>query len=297
MEKINSRLVGQRFYVFKEIGEGGMSEVYKAKDIFTKKTVAMKKYKTSDPANEEKILEGMDSEVTVLKNCTHPCLPKILNLIRYKDSYYLIMEYIEGYNLQYIMKNAGNDELDLINIKALVDKKGRFRKKEALKIIEDVISALYYLHSLQPPIVYRDLKPSNIIKMKNGIKLIDFGVAKRYSRDISNDKFAYGTKGFAAPEQFGTKDGKGIFNTDIRTDVYGVGTTLYTLLCNKIYSVDEKISLWDRIRMGRGIYKIIKKATMINPDKRYQNVLDLLVDLKKYIKKNIYSLRLDCFVV
>ena len=274
MKKINNVLVEQRYYILKELGSGGMSRVYKARDIFTRKDVALKKYETSDIANHERILEGIDREVTVLKNCTHPYLPKIFNFVNYNDSYYMVMEYICGEDLKKISKS---------NNKEFVKRNGRFKKKVALNIMIDVLSALYYLHSLEPPIVYRDLKPSNIIKTSEGVKLIDFGIAKRYSKDIANDKYAYGTKGFAAPEQFGNKNGEGLYNTDIRTDVYGVGATLYNLLCGKIYDPDIGISFSDKLIIGRGVSKIIKKATMIQPDRRYQNVLEMLCDIRNLI--------------
>lgn len=101
------------------------------------------------------------------------------------------MEYVEG-----------------INLKEVVDTKGALSEEQLLSVMEQVCSGLYYLHSLEPPIVYRDLKPSNIILSDDGkIKLIDFGIAKRYNRELIADKYAYGTKGFASPEQFGNSKG------------------------------------------------------------------------------------------
>ena len=169
------------------IGRGGSAIVYKARDIHNGGIYALKKYITSDPANRKRLLEGMERELEVLKNCTHPVLPKIFDLIKIEDAFFLVMEYIDG-----------------IDLKKYVDEYGTLSTKMLVKVMEQVCSGFYYLHSLSPAIVYRDLKPANIILCKDGrIKLIDFGIAKRYRTDIDVDKLALGSKGFAAPEQFG----------------------------------------------------------------------------------------------
>lgn len=257
MKNIINEIVGGRYYVLEHIGEGGTSNVYKVKDVYTQKVYVLKNYITSDPANTRKLLEGMERELMVLKHCTHPVLPKIYNLIKEDDKFFLVMEFIEGINLkEYILKN------------------GRMKNGQLVSVMEQVCSGLYYLHSLEPPIVYRDLKPSNIILMKDGkIKLIDFGISKRYSRDIV-DILPVGSIGFAAPEQYG-KDGRSIYNTDIRTDIYAVGATIYYLRTKRKYNVGGT-SLYVRGKLKR----IIGKCTKINPDDRYQSCIDVLCEMK-----------------
>lgn len=258
MKIIINNVVGGRYYVLDHIGSGGNSDVYKVRDVYQGRFYAMKKYITSDPANRDNLLEGMEREMNALKHCSHPVLPKIFNLIKEEDSFFLIMEYVEGMNLkEYVLKN------------------GTLKTKMLKDIMEQVCSGLYYLHSLEPPVIYRDLKPSNIIFKEDGtVKLIDFGIAKRYSRDVA-DELALGSRGFAAPEQFGDAKGVPLFNTDIRTDIYGIGTTMYYLKTKHTYK-KGKHSFKIRGRLKR----IINKCTQINPDMRYQDCIEVLCDIK-----------------
>lgn len=258
MKNIINNVVGGRYYVLDDIGSGGYSCVYKVRDVYSGRFYAMKKYITSDPANQKNLLEGMEKELNALKYCMHPVLPKIFNIIKEEESFYLIMEYIEG-----------------INLKEYVAQNGTLKLRMLQEIIEQVCSGLFYLHSLAPPVIYRDLKPSNIILKKDGrIKLIDFGIAKRYSRDVIDEQ-PLGSRGFAAPEQFGDARGSGLFNTDIRTDIYGIGTTMYYLLTKDNY----RIGFFSHRVRGK-IKKIIKKCTQVDPDMRYQNCIEVLCDMK-----------------
>ena len=259
MRELLNSVVGGRYYVLKEIGVGGYSRVYKVRDISNGKIFAMKRYITSDPADTKKLVEGMERELNVLKHSCHPVLPKIYNLIKEED-FFLIMEYVEG-----------------INLKSYVQTRGVLKKRLLISVMEKVCSGLYYLHSLEPPVVYRDLKPSNIILMENGnIKLIDFGIAKRYNHEIRADSEAVGSRGYAAPEQFGDCFGNGLYNTDIRTDIYGVGTTMYFLKSGKKY--EGKI---ESVKISSKFRRIIKKCTREDPDDRYQNCIEILCDLQK----------------
>ena len=172
-----------------------------------------------------------------------------------------------------------------IDLKKYVDEYGTLSTEMLVKVMEQVCSGFYYLHSLSPAIVYRDLKPANIILCKDGrIKLIDFGIAKRYRTDIDVDKLALGSKGFAAPEQFGDSKGKGLYNTDIRADIYGIGTTMYYLKTAKTYnSVPGSKSLYsfkDYFKTSHKLRKIIKKCTRNNPDLRYQSCIEILCSIK-----------------
>lgn len=259
MKKFINNVVGGRYFVLEQIGKGGFSNVFKVRDVYTGEIYALKQYETSDPANRKNLLEGMERELNVLKYVSHPVLPKIYNLIKEDDIFFLVMEYVEG-----------------INLKKYVETKGVLRKKQFVSVMNQVCSGMYYLHSLEPPIVYRDLKPSNIILMEDGsVKLIDFGIAKRYSREIDADELALGSKGFAAPEQFGDKKGNGLYNTDIRSDIYGIGTTMYYLKTGK--KLTEK-STW--FRVSYSLKKVIRKCTEKNPKDRYQNCIEVLCAIK-----------------
>lgn len=258
MKNIINNVVGGRYYVLKQIGFGGNSDVYKVRDIYLGTFYAMKRYITSDPANKENLLEGMEKELNALKHCTHPVLPKIFNIIKEKNDFFLIMEYVEG-----------------VNLKEYISKNGALKIQILKSIMEQVCSGLYYLHSLESPIVYRDLKPSNIILQDDGkIKLIDFGIAKRYSRDVA-DEVALGSRGFAAPEQYGNMKGTALFNTDIRTDIYAIGTTMYYLRTKRIYRKNVH-----SFKIRGKLKRIIKKCTQTNPDMRYQDCIEVLCQIK-----------------
>ncbi len=94
MADIINNIVGGRYYILELVGRGGSAIVYKARDIHNGGIYALKKYITSDPANRKRLLEGMERELEVLKNCTHPVLPKIFDLIKIEDAFFLVMEYI-----------------------------------------------------------------------------------------------------------------------------------------------------------------------------------------------------------
>lgn len=267
----NNLIVGGRYLILEEIGKGGMGKVFKARDVNNSKVFALKQYITSDPKNRERLIDDIRRELNVLKNVTHPVLPTIYNLIMEDEKFFLVMEYVEGTNL-----------------KEIVESQGVLSENHLLEVMEQVCSGLYYLHSLNPPIVYRDLKPSNIIYMKDGnVKLIDFGIAKRYNKELFADEYAYGTKGFAAPEQFGNRSGEGIYNTDIRTDIYGIGATLFYLYTGKKYSGKA-----ESILIPKKVQKIIRKCTYKKPKDRYQSCIEVICALKNckisMIRKLLY---------
>ena len=132
-----------------------------------------------------------------------------------------------------------------------------------------------------PPIIYRDMKPANIMLQPNGnIKLIDFGIAREYKEHNLEDTVSLGTKGYAAPEQFG---GKG--QTDQRTDIYCLGVTLYHLVtgknpCEPPYEI-YPIRYWNP-NLSSGLESIILKCTRINPEERYQSCAELLYAILHY---------------
>lgn len=263
MEK--NKIESGRYLILKQIGKGGYARVYKAKDIKTGEILALKRFVSHDVYNHQRLMEDLDKELEMLKYKLHPGIPKVFNIIKKNNDFYLVMEYVEGENLEKICSY-----------------KKSWSKREVMDIAKQLLSVMYYLHSLEPPVVYRDLKPENIIMQSDGkIKLIDFGNAKKFNRDVSVDTKAYGTPKFAAPEQYGDREGRGIYNTDIRTDIYGVGAVLYYLASG--YRIGEKISLFRKImyiiRFGKRFDNIIKKATKTYPKDRYNDDMEMLAEI------------------
>ena len=206
-----------KYEILKEIGRGGMSIVYLARDNRLNKQWAVKEMKNDGSKSRETLLKGLEREANILKDVDHPVLPRIVDIINSRGIIYVVMDFIEGTNIAEILKDEGAQPQE--------------------KVIEwgrQLASALDYLHSMNPPIIYRDMKPSNVmLKPEGGVKLIDFGTAKEYTIENNADTTALGTRGYAAPEQFGDAQGRGIYKTDARTDIYNLGATMYHMVTGK----------------------------------------------------------------
>lgn len=258
-----------KYEILKEIGRGGMSVVYLAIDNRLNKQWAVKEIKNDGSKSMETLLKGLQTEANILKKVDHPVLPRIVDILNIQGTIYVVMDYIEGRTLS-----------------AILQKEGAQPQEKVIEWAKGLSSALDYLHTLDPPIIYRDMKPSNIMLKPDGsIKLIDFGTAKEYSDEDIADTTALGTRGYAAPEQFGDASGKGIYRTDARTDIYCLGATLYHIVtgmnpCEPPYEI-KPIRQWDT-RLSIGLEKIIMKCTQPNPEDRYQSCTELTYALEHY---------------
>jgi serine/threonine-protein kinase len=200
----------------------------------------------------------------MIKRLDHPSLPRIVDIIDHDSVIYVIMDYIEGEPLSSILDEYGAQPQDLVI-------------EWAIQLCE----VLEYLHTCDPPIIYRDMKPANVMLKPDGnIKLIDFGIAREYKDQNLADTVSLGTKGYAAPEQFG---GKG--QTDARTDIYCLGVTLYHLVTGKNPAEPPyelyPIRYWNA-QLSGGLERIIEKCTQLNPEDRYQSCAELLYALHHY---------------
>ena len=163
----------------------------------------------------------------------------------------------------------------------ILEKYGAQPQETVIEWAKELAGVLEYLHMQDPPIIYRDMKPANVMLQPNGhIKLIDFGIAREYKEQNVEDTVSLGTKGYAAPEQFG---GKG--QTDPRTDIYCLGVTLYHLVtgqnpCEPPYEL-YPIRHW-KPELSAGLESIILKCTQMNPQDRYSSCAELLYALQHY---------------
>ncbi len=258
-----------KYEILKKIGEGGMSEVYLAIDLRLKKQWAVKEIRTDKGWDREILLKSLKMEAMILKTVDHPVLPRIVDIIYRENRIFVVMDYIEGRPLSEVLAVEGAQD-----------------EKAVVEWAKALCDALGYLHSMNPPIIYRDMKPSNIMLKPDGkVKLIDFGTAKAFDAKSRADTTALGTKGYAAPEQFGDIRGRGIHKTDARTDIYSLGATLYHLLTGKAPDdppyVMQPIRKWNPALSG-GLEKIILKCTRQNPGERYRNCQELMDDLEHY---------------
>ncbi|WP_058305875.1 serine/threonine-protein kinase [Gracilibacillus massiliensis] len=260
------KVVDGRYEILKEIGRGGMSIVYLAMDNRLKKSLVVKDIRKRQSSNHEVLLNSLVVEANMLKKLEHPALPRIYDIIETKDGIYVVMDYIEGESL-----------------KEKLDREYRVPPDDVIEWAKQLADVLGYLHNQEPhPIIYRDMKPDNVMLTPDGkIKLVDFGIAREYKTESSTDTTNLGTKAYAAPEQIAGKQ------TDRRTDIYSLGVTLYHLVTGK--SLNEPpfeirpIRTWDPT-LPEGLEYIIQRCTQVEPEERYQQVEELYVDLNQINK-------------
>lgn len=225
-----------KYRVLRKIGQGGSGSVYLVEDQSIRKKWAMKCISKQD--------EKQIREIHILKELDHPAIPRIVEQIDDCEYIYVVMDYIKGTTLKEIVEKRKNIPL-------------RTRAEWAIALCD----VLQYLHNQKPPILYRDMKPGNvIITGKQEVKLVDFGAARVRT---AQEKDTLGTKGYAAPEQY-----HGEYS--IASDVFGMGATMRAMMPG------ERNRHWNRI---------IGKATAEEPDKRYANCIFLKKDLEKLLKE------------
>lgn len=258
-------VIDGKYEILTLIGQGGMSKVYLAMDKRLNKQWAVKEIeKRARDRNNEVIIRSAIAEANMIKRLDHPSLPRIVDIIDNGNVIFVIMDYIEGEPLSNILERNGAQPQELV-----------------IEWAKELCGVLDYLHTCKPPIIYRDMKPANVMLKPDGsLKLIDFGIAREFKEEKLSDTVSLGTKGYAAPEQFG---GKG--QTDARTDVYCLGVTLYHLItgqnpCEPPYEL-YPIRYWNP-GLSSGLEKIIQKCTQLNPDDRYQSCAELMYALNHY---------------
>jgi tRNA A-37 threonylcarbamoyl transferase component Bud32 len=209
-------LLAGRYRILQQIGQGGFATVYKAQDREHKnRLVAIKQIHLESLSLQEMIdaSDGYNREVTHLSSLRHQSLPRIYDYFTDDQHWYIAMEYLTGKTLEERLKST---------------RRGFLPVKRTLDIGLALCDVFHYLHTQHPPIIFRDIKPANIIITRSGrICLIDFGIARLY-RPGRKDTGPLGTPGYAAPEQYGRRA-----HTTPQTDIYGLGATLQTLLTGK----------------------------------------------------------------
>ena len=284
MAAIGSVIDG-KYEILKLVGKGGMSKVYLAMDKRLNKQWAVKEIqKNARDKNNLVVVQSAIAEANMIKKLDHPTLPRIVDIIDNGNVIYIVMDYIEGESLSKVLEREGAQP-----------------QEQVIEWAKELCEVLQYLHTRKPPIIYRDMKPANIMLKPDGsLKLIDFGIAREYKDQNIEDTVSLGTKGYAAPEQFG---GKG--QTDARTDIYCLGVTLYHLVtgqnpCEPPYEL-YPIRHWNP-SLSAGLEAIIQKCTQLNPVDRYQSCAELMYALDHYEEadesyKNLQKSKLKKFVI
>lgn len=255
-----------KYEIQKQIGKGGMSIVYLAMDNRLNKLWAVKEIakKGKDRYNEEVTNKILYRDAEMMKSLDHPAIPTIVDIIDREeyDSIYIVMDYVEGESLDKVIKEYGAQPQEMV-----------------VDWAKQICDALGYLHRQKPPIIYRDLKPANIMLKPDGnIKIIDFGIAREYKEQNLADTEVMGTRGYAPDEQH-----KG--HTVIQSDIYAFGMTLHHLLTG----VDPRpadyqyapIRQWNP-ELSDGLERLIDKCTANKIENRYQNCDELMYALEHY---------------
>ena len=259
MAEIGSVIDG-KYEILREIGHGGMSVVYLAMDTHLNKQWAVKEIKKKGSGkNDEIIVNSLLAEANLMKRLDHAALPRIVDIIDNGVTIYVVMDYIEGESLDKILNEYGAQPEELVIGWAM-----------------QLCDALAYLHAQKPPIIYRDMKPANImLKPEGNIKIIDFGIAREYKEQSLADTTVLGTKGYAPPEQYSGQ-------TDARCDIFALGMTMHHLLTGidpRSGEAYAPVRMWNP-ELSEGIELIIDKCVEPAPENRYQNCSDLLYDLE-----------------
>lgn len=257
-------LVDGKYKILNKIGQGGMSVVYLAMNERANKQWAIKEVRKDGVKNFDVVKQGLTVETDLLKKLHHPNLPSIIDVIDGDGTFLIVMDYIEGRHLESVIQEYGAQN-----------------QEDVIEWAKQLCDVLAYLHSRIQPVIYRDMKPSNIMLKPDGkVMLIDFGTAREFKETSVADTTCLGTQGYAAPEQYG---GQG--QTDARTDIYCLGATLYHLLTG--HNPGEPpyemypIRYWNQ-DLSSGLEEIILKCTQKNPEDRYQSCGELLYALEHY---------------
>ncbi len=206
-------VIAGRYRIAEVVGRGGMGTVYRAADLRLDTDVAVKEMRETegeDAAAREAAVTRFEREAKLLAQLSHPNLPRVTDYFVEGDRWILVMEYVEGITAAQMLERAEG---------------GRLSPQAVLRWGEQIADVLHYLHSQQPPIVFRDVKPANIMLQADGTaKLVDFGIARRVLDAAEHDTVAYGSPGYSPPEQYGHA------RMGPRADVFALGATLYHLL-------------------------------------------------------------------
>lgn len=264
---INSgQLLYDRYEIVREIGKGGMSTVYQARDIVEGRLLAIKDIVRNGQKDHAAIEATLVTEGRLLKSLSNRHLPRIYDIIEQEDRFQLVMDYIEGESLDKVIVNRGPQPMDTV-----------------LNWGMQICEVLDYLHNQPTPIIYRDMKPANLILQPDGqLMMIDFGTARTQKLGVTMaaDTTCLGTAGFAAPEQYG-----GFGQSTPRTDIFCLGATLYNMItghspCDKPKGI-LPLEQWDPALKDTPISYIIYKCTRNDPAARYQTARELYDALKK----------------
>ncbi|HEX9441672.1 MAG TPA: protein kinase, partial [Roseiflexaceae bacterium] len=266
----SGNIIQERYRIIRLLGSGGFGAVYLAEDQRLGRQVAIKEMSEARLDDEERRVanELFEREAMMLAQLDHPGLTRIWDYFRERSHAFLVMEYVPGLTLRDLLRQPGAAPLP---------------EGFVIECALQLCAVLTYLHSRVPPVIFRDLKPANVMVVQPpGVepadlvnlsseslvfKLIDFGIARIFKPEQTGDTLIIGTPGYAPPEQYGPGQ------TDARSDVYSLGATMHHLLSGQapagmplppISEVAPAVS--------PDLARVVGRATMLNPAERYPDV-------------------------
>ncbi len=252
----------ERYKIMGVIGGGGMGTVYQARDMHfpdAYRLAAIKEMQTmaTDPTLRQSTLKTFQREANILATLSHPAIPKIYDFFDDGERAYLVMEFINGSDLELLLQKTKELPVEKIVDWAI-----------------DLCDVLHYLHSHEPePIVFRDMKPSNVmIDSRGNVRLIDFGIAKTFVSGVKHTMI--GTEGYSAPEQY-----KG--DVTPLSDIYSLGATLHHVLTRKDPRLEPPFSFAERpvreanSKIPQALADIVERALSFDIKNRFQSCAEM----------------------
>lgn len=270
-------LLQTRFRVQSVLPGGGQGTIYLAQALHLgNDQCIVKELRESfaDPSERQSAIQMFQSEANILQRLNHQRIPRVMDRFEEHGKQYIVMAYVQGETLEAVLQREGSPGLP---------------EGQVLGWVDQICEVLEYLHSQNPPVIFRDLKPSNVMLGPDGnIRLIDFGISRFFKPGQTSDTWNLGTAGYAPPEQFG----KG--QTDVRSDVYALGAMTHQLLTGR----DPSITLFQfpplrkvNSSISSDIEAVIGKALALDPANRYQSIREMREALDN--AHGIFDIRVD----
>ncbi|NPA26945.1 MAG: PQQ-binding-like beta-propeller repeat protein [Chloroflexi bacterium] len=264
-------VLAKRYRIISPLGVGGMSTVYLAQDLHfpqVRRLVAVKEMTIPSPRLRDHVLKAFRQEAALLASLSHPAIPAVYDYFSVSERAYLVLEYIPGETLEQILKKTT----------------GFLPVKQVVRWGIELCDVLDYLHSRKHPVVFRDMKPSNVMlhREQKRLKLIDFGIARLFSPQRKGTMI--GTEGYAAPEQY-----KGVLSPLV--DIYALGATLHHLLTKRDPRNEPPFSFSERpIRqinpaVPPELEVVVYKALRYNPKERFQSAREMKRALEAILER------------
>lgn len=266
-----------RYRIESVLSGGGQGAIYLAQALrFGNDQCIVKELRENfaDPSERQAAIQMFDSEANMLQRLNHQRIPRVMDRFDEHGKHYIVMAYVQGETLEAVLQREGSPGLP---------------EEQVLGWVDQICEVLEYLHSQNPPVIFRDLKPSNImIGPDDQIRLIDFGISRFFKLGQTRDTWNMGTAGYAPPEQFGQGQ------TDVRSDVYSLGAMTHQLLSGRdpsrapfqfppLNSLSTSIS--------KEVEAVIGKALALDPANRYQSIRETREALSN--AHGIFDVRVD----